>query len=73
MSDNEKYPKYLMIVDGKKEFHTMIAAAALLDNGYVEVKVGDVVLVDEHGGICDMTDADREKIRVRADVLCCSK
>lgn len=78
MSD-KKYPLYEMLSrenstsDWRKEFFPLAQAGALYDSGWVQVKIGNTVLLDDKPTARSMTDEDRSAIRDAADVCSASK
>lgn len=73
MTEKVEYPLYEMLSKGdednewKKEFLPLRRAGALFDSGWVQVRIGTTVLLDNKHTARGMTEEDRDKIREAAD------
>jgi len=66
MSQEDEFPKYLMKMDGNREFMNLWQAGKAYDNGFARVSFGRYVL-NEDFSIRPMTDEDRALISSVAD------
>ncbi len=60
------FPRYLMIVDGKRRWLPLGDAGVVYDSGWVSVNIGGKVC-EADGTERDITDAERNRISVIAD------
>lgn len=68
-----KYPLFLLYVDNVPKYLPLGRAGAMYDCGFVDVRIGDTVLLDCDGNVRAVTQADREAIREIADQCSASK
>ncbi len=68
-----EFPKYLLITNGEPRFYSMSAAGRAWDNGWADVKMGEVVLLDADGRCRKMTPSDCRAIENAADEYSGSK
>lgn len=69
---NGEFPKYEMIINGRREFLRRSEAVRAYDNGFVKVAFGSLVL-NEDFSTRPLTDADKAIISDAADEYSASK
>ncbi len=65
--------KYLLIIDGKKKFCTLVDAGITWDNGFIDVRMGGLVLEKDGCSVRDITKEEMQKIQRIADDYSASK
>jgi len=72
MTDNEGFPLYKMLVNGKEQWLPLRRAGITYDTGYIPVSIGGLVL-EASGETREITDDERGQIVEIADEWSASK
>ena len=72
LGEQEKYPLYSMVINGKTSFMTLREAGVAYDNGMVRVEIGGLVLESSRSAR-EITHEERAKISEIAEEYSASK
>lgn len=62
-----EYPQFLLYIDNVPKYMPLGQAGAMYDSGFVDVRIGDTVLLDCDGNVRAITQKDKGEILKMAD------